>query len=185
MEVAGFDISKEGHEFRKRICYIPDQPYMYDRLSGREFLQFIGSLRGMKRDEVRRKIAELSEQFGAASYLDEPANSYSHGMKQRVVVIAGLIPDPEVIFLDEPMVGLDPRLIRRFKDILSERTKQGATVFMSTHNLADAEEMAHRIGIIHEGKLVTEGTLADIREKQGMGRLEEVFLRLTENVREG
>ena len=173
------DISTSGFEIRSEICYIPDQPYLYDRLTGREFLEFTGRLRRMEFPNIRKKINELGETFGANGYLDEPAGSYTHGMKQRVVVIAGLLHDPKLIILDEPMVGLDPRLIRRFKDVLLERTRNGATVFMSTHNLSDAEEMADRIGIIHTGNLVTEGTLEEIRE-QGKAGLEEVFLKLTE-----
>ena len=173
------DISVSGFEIRKQICYIPDQPYLYDRLTGREFLEFTGKLRLIDAETIKTRIGELGEMFGANGYLDEPAGAYSHGMKQRVVVIAGLLHNPKVIILDEPMVGLDPRLIRKFKDILKERTRNGATVFMSTHNLSDAEEMADRIGIIHMGNLVTEGTLKDIREK-GHAGLEEVFLKLTE-----
>ncbi|RKY22343.1 MAG: ABC transporter ATP-binding protein [Planctomycetota bacterium] len=180
LEICGFDVQREGFEVRRRICYIPDQPYLYDLLSGREFLEFTGRLRGMAPAEIRRRTEELAELFGAGGFLDQPAHSYSHGMKQRVVLMAGLMHDPEVIILDEPMVGLDPRLIRRFKNVLKERTRRGATVFMSTHNLADAEEMADRIGIIHLGRLVWEGREEDMKGGGADADLESVFLRLTE-----
>ncbi|GAB4161801.1 MAG: ABC transporter ATP-binding protein [Planctomycetota bacterium] len=179
LRICGHDILKNGHQVRSNICYIPDSPYLYDRLSGREFLNFTGRLYGMSTSEIAARTEELSEVFATKSFIDEPAGSYSHGMKQRVVVMAGLMHDPKVIILDEPMVGLDPWLIRRFKDVLAERRRHGATVFMSTHNLADAEEMADRIGIIHVGRLVLEGTLEEIRAAQGESRLEPIFLKMT------
>jgi len=179
ISICGRDIRSDGYEVRKRICLIPDEPYLYDRLSGREFLLFVGKLHGMAPELLARRIGEMSEIFGTNDFLDEPAGSYSHGMKQRVVVMSGLMHDPEVIILDEPMVGLDPRLIRRFKDILIERTRTGATVFMSTHNLADATEMANLVGIIHMGSLIKEGTLDEIVQERGHKNLEEVFLSLT------
>ncbi len=179
LEICGHDVVKHGGIVRRHICYIPDSPYLYDRLSGREFLIFVGRLYGMEQPQILKCIDELSDAFATRSYIDEPAGSYSHGMKQRIVVMSGLMHNPRVIILDEPMVGLDPWLIRRFKDVLVERRKSGATVFMSTHNLADAEEMADQIGIIHMGKIVLEGTLEDIRAAQGESRLEPIFLKMT------
>lgn len=180
IEVCGKNIRSDGFNIRREICYIPDEPYLYERLSGREFLEFVGRLHHIDRAILKQRIAELAVEFDATSYIDEPAGSYSHGMKQRIVVMSGLLHDPRVIILDEPMVGLDPRLIRKFKTILRERTKTGATVFMSTHNLADAEEMADRIGIIHRGELIAEGSPSEISQSNGHKGLEEVFLHLTE-----
>ena len=180
IEICGENIRTKGNSIRRKLCYIPDQPFLYEYLSGREFLQFVGKLFGMSGKDMNEKIAMLADQFGTGDYLDEPAGAYSHGMKQRVVVMAGLLHDPQVIILDEPMVGLDPRLIRRFKDILKERTRNGATVFMSTHNLSDAREMADKIGIIHLGNLVAEGTADEIIRMNGHKDLEDVFLQLTE-----
>lgn len=180
IKICGENIRAKGFDIRHKICYIPDEPYLYDRLSGREFLEFVGKLHKLSPSIIAERIEKLGGEFGTSNYIDEPAGSYSHGMKQRVVVMAGLLHDPRVIILDEPMVGLDPRLIRKFKTILRERTRDGATVFMSTHNLADAEEMADRVGIIHRGSLIAEGSPVDIANSNGRNGLEEVFLKLTD-----
>jgi ABC-2 type transport system ATP-binding protein len=162
------------------LSYIPDQPYLYDKLSGREFLEFVARVYGMDRAARRAAIGDLIERFEMAEYVDELCQSYSHGMRQRVVIAAALVHNPSVIVIDEPMVGLDPKSSRLVKEMLKERTRQGVTIFMSTHTLSLAEEVSDRIAIIQRGNLIACGTLADIqRLGRTDARLEDAFLRLT------
>jgi len=136
---------------------------------------------GMDAAATRRKIDELSERFATRPYLDDLSESYSHGMRQRVVLSAAILHEPRVIVVDEPMVGLDPRSVRLVKDVLIERVQAGAAVFMSTHTLSIAEEMATRVGIIHKGTLVAEGTVDELHALgHTSGKLEDVFLALTQ-----
>jgi ABC-2 type transport system ATP-binding protein len=154
---------------------------MYDKLDPEEFLMFVGEIYGMARDEVRRKTDELFELFRLQEYRTQTIEGLSHGTRQRVVLSSALLHDPKIIIIDEPMVGLDPRSARIVKDALKERTRRGATVFLSTHTLSVAEELADRIGIIHHGKLVAIGTLDEIRKQSGTHTpLEQIFLELTE-----
>lgn len=181
VRVGGFDVTNDGIAARKILSYVPDQPFLYEKLSGREFLVFVGRMYGMENEATKRKIDELSERFGTRSYLDDLTESYSHGMGQRVVLSAAMLHDPRVIVVDEPMVGLDPRSTRLVKEVLRERVNAGASVFMSTHTLSVAEEVADRIGIIHKGKLVAEGTVDEVNSLgHTSGTLEDVFLALTE-----
>ncbi len=180
VRVGGFDVHADGVNARRILSYVPDQPFLYEKLSGREFLQFVGNLYGMDPAASRDRIARLSEQFDTTSYLDDLAESYSHGMRQRVVLSAALMHDPKVFVVDEPMVGLDPRSARLVKDALCELAARGASVFMSTHTLSIAEEVATRIGIIHHGRLIAEGTVDELRLLgHTSSRLEDIFLTLT------
>ncbi len=180
VRICGHDILQDPVRAKARISYIPDQPYLYDKLTGREFLEFVGCMYGMDRERSRRKIEYLADVLSLHGYLDELAEEYSHGMKQRTVVAAALLHEPEVLVVDEPMIGLDPRSARVVKDILRSLSRNGVSVFMSTHTLAMAEELADRIGIIHRGSLVAQGTLEELRRASGSARgLEEAFLRLT------
>jgi len=180
--IAGHNLDGESLEAKRIMSYVPDQPYLYERLSGREFLNLVGDLYGMPREKSNAEIARLCELFEMEEYLDEFAENYSHGMKQRVVLSAALLHEPQVIVIDEPMVGLDPKSARLVKDILLKRVSAGVTVFMSTHTLAVAEELADRIGIINKGKLVALGTLNELKSFGGASAeaLEEIFLALTE-----
>ncbi len=181
IRVAGFDIESDYIQAKSVISYIPDQPFLYQKLTGREFLHFLGSMYDMPAEEVEKKTDELAARFECEEYLDELAETYSHGMKQRVVVSGALLHDPEVILIDEPMVGLDPRSANILKAALREKVEDGCTVFMSTHTLGVAEETADRVGIIQDGTMVTVGTLDEIFDRaQTGGRLEDAFLRLTE-----
>jgi len=181
VRLCGYDVQREPMAAKRVLSYVPDQPYLYDKLTGREFLHFVGAMYGMRRSETRRKVDELSETFGLAAFLDELGETYSHGMKQRVVISAALLHEPRVIVVDEPMVGLDPKGANILKRVLRERSRAGASIFMSTHTLALAEEVADRVGIIHKGRIIALGTLSDIRRLAATdGRLEEAFLRLTE-----
>jgi len=178
--VGGHNLASEHVEAKRLMSYVPDQPYLYDKLSGREFLWFVGKVYGMSRTQIDKEVAQWTDVFEMHDYIDDLTESYSHGMKQRVVVSSALMHGPRVIVVDEPMVGLDPKSSYLLKAILRERAEQGVTVFMSTHILTNAEEMASRIGILHKGSLIALGSLQEIRDlSHTEGRLEEAFLALT------
>jgi len=181
VRIAGHDIVTETEAAKARMAYVPDEPFLYEKLSGREFLFFVGRMYGMDPAACRRKVDELSERFGTCEYLDELAEGYSHGMRQRVVISAAMLHDPKVLVVDEPMVGLDPRSSRFVKDVLRERVAEGMCVLMSTHTLSIAEEVADRVGILHRGKLIAEGTVDELKSLgHTSGKLEDIFLTLTE-----
>jgi ABC-2 type transport system ATP-binding protein len=165
---------------RQRLAYVPDQPYLYEKLTGREFLKFVVEMYGLDPRKASRRIGELIDTFEMAEYIDELAESYSHGMKQRVVFASALVHDPRVLIVDEPLVGLDPRSARIVKDLFVAQARSGVAVMMSTHLLSIAEELADTIGILDRGRMVTCGPLAAIREQaQIHGPLEHLFLKLT------
>lgn len=183
IKVAGYDLKTQGQQARQRISYVPDQPYLYDKLSGREVLQFTADMYGIPRNEAKAKIAEVVELFSLGSFVDILTQNYSHGMRQRTVFAAAFLHDPEVLIVDEPTVGLDPQNIRLLKNQLRLRADRGVTVFLSTHSLDIAQELADRIGVIHQGKLIALGTLESLRrEASHDGSLEDVFLKLTQEV---
>ena len=180
ISVNGYDINKHTMHVKKLISFIPDVPFVYEKLSGREFLYFIGELYKKNRKQCESEAERLLELFHMEDYGDQLMESYSHGMKQKVVICSALLHDPRIILIDEPMVGLDPKSIRLVKDILRERADHGTTIFMSTHTLNLAEEISDRIGIIHNGHLVGLGTVDEIkRAAQDTGKFEDVFLKLT------
>ena len=165
---------------RRLIAYVPDQPYLYEKLSGREFLRFVVEMYGIEPRAADRRIAELVETFEMADYIDDLCESYSHGMKQRVVFASALVHDPRVLIVDEPLVGLDPRSARIVKDLFVAQARSGVAVLMSTHLLSIAEELADTIGIIDHGRMLALGTLPEIRERAQMhGPLEDLFLKVT------
>jgi len=181
VRLCGHDVQQEYMAARQLLSYVPDQPYLYEKLSGREFLQFVGQMYGVESAEIERKTGKLAELFEMGNFLDESGETYSHGMKQRVVISAALLHNPRVIIIDEPIVGLDPKGANTLKRLLREQAEGGVSIFMSTHTLGVAEDTADRVGIIRQGSLVTVGTLAEIyREARTDERLEEAFLRLTE-----
>lgn len=178
--IAGFDVQTQPLEARRRLAYVPDFPFLYDKLTPWEFLRFIGQM--FRMDEARMESAgrELVARFNLEEYLHKPIDGLSHGTRQRIAIASALLHDPEVFVIDEPMVGLDPHHARIVKDILKERSQQGMTVFLSTHQLSVAEEMADRIGIIHQGKLIAVGTHEELHRQSGTsGALEQAFLALT------
>ena len=182
ISVCGFDVQKDYIEAKRCMAYVPDQPYLYDKLSGFEFLEFIGEMYGLDRAERRREIGRLSELFDMEPFLDLLTESYSHGMKQRIVLAGTLLHKPKVMVVDEPLVGLDPHTSRLVKGIFRDQARAGTTIFMSTHVISIAEDVADRVGIILEGKVVALGTVADLRRQSGHdGRLEDVFFKITEN----
>jgi ABC-2 type transport system ATP-binding protein len=179
ISIGNFDLETQYLAAKKIIAYVPDQPYLYDKLSGREFLQFIGQMYGLSSREIENEIARLGEIFELTSYIDELTEDYSHGMKQRVVFASALLHSPQILIVDEPMVGLDPKSIRIVKDILKKEAKKNCTIFMSTHSLDTAEETATRIGMISMGKVIALGTLEELRSKVNReARLEEIFMQL-------
>jgi ABC-2 type transport system ATP-binding protein len=181
IRICGHDVVTEPRAAHLHVGYVPDEPNLYDKLTGREFLQFIADMFGMPRHLARDKIDREVECFELGEFLDDLAESYSLGMKQRLVFAASLLHDPDVLILDEPMVGLDPRSVRIVKDLLASRTREGMTVFMSTHTLAMAEEMADRVGIMVRGQLRFLGTVPELREQVALEAtsLEQLYLELT------
>ncbi len=188
VRVAGHDVQAEPLEVRRRLAYVPDFPFLYDKLTPWEFFRFTGQLFRMADDRIEAAARVLIPRFNLEDYLRKPIEGLSHGTRQRVAIAAALLHDPEVFVIDEPMVGLDPHHARVVKDILKERSRTGMTVFLSTHQLSVAEEMADRIGIIHQGKFVAVGTSEELRKQSGSdGVLEHSFLALTRqeaNIRE-
>ncbi len=181
--VAGIDIQKEPEKAKRKIGFIPDRPYLYEKLTGREFLKFTADLYGVPADIFNKKAQQNLEMFSLADWSDELIESYSHGMKQRLIMSAALLHDPEVIIVDEPMVGLDPIAIMMVKDLFQRLAHKGVTVFMSTHTLAVAEDICERIGVINKGHLIASGTTADLRRQANVtdADLERVFINLTTN----
>jgi ABC-2 type transport system ATP-binding protein len=177
--VAGHDVVAEPEAAKAAIGYVPDAPILYDKLTGREFLEFSGDLYHLDRATRDRRIAGLLAIFDLAGRADDLLSSWSRGMRQKVSLAAALLHDPEVLFLDEPTVGLDPRSARLMKDILLDFCGEGKTVFVSTHILEIAERMCSHIGIINRGHLVTAGPVREILSGRGGESLEEVFLELT------
>lgn len=177
--VAGYDLSKDYIKAKRYISYIPDIPYLYDKLTGYEFLEFTATLFGMPQEEIPKRVKDIVEQFDIARYQYQLIEDYSHGTKQRLVICAALIHNPQIILVDEPMVALDPIGIRLVKDIFRERVRNGTTIFMSTHTLSIAEEMATRIGIIHKGRLMAVGTKAELQAIANTDEMEEIFLQIT------
>jgi ABC-2 type transport system ATP-binding protein len=181
VRVCGLCMRRQARRAKQRLAYVPDLPFIYDKLTGREFMRFTREMYGVPEAVANGRLAALNRRLGMDSFIDHLCETYSHGMRQKVALAAALIHDPQVLVVDEPMVGLDPRTARVMKDILRELADGGCTVFMSTHTLDVAEQVADRIGIIHHGRLVALGTLADLRRQAALdGRLEDVFLRLTE-----
>ncbi len=178
--IKGHDIEREPLQAKKVMSYVPDLPYLYEKLTPEEFLRFVGNLYGADGAELKDKIGHFLDLFDLHEFKSLLIEDLSHGMRQRLVFSASLLHDPEIMLIDEPMVGLDPRSARLVKDVLRERADDGTTVFMSTHSLVVAEELADRIGILNHGRLVALGTFEELREMSGEGgRLEDVFLQLT------
>ena len=178
--ICGFDVQTQPLEARKRLAYVPDFPFLYDKLTAREFLRFTGQLFRLDAARIESNSRELAGRFHLSDLLDRPMEGLSHGTRQRVAIVSALLHDPEVLVIDEPMVGLDPQHARVVKDVLKERSLAGMTVLVSTHQLSIAEEMADRIGIINGGRLIAVGSREELRRLSGTsGQLEETFLSLT------
>jgi ABC-2 type transport system ATP-binding protein len=180
--VAGFDVQTQPLEARARLSYVPDFPFLYDKLTPWEFLRFTGQLFRMSDPAIAASAAELIARFSLEEWLHKPIEGLSHGTRQRVAIASALLHAPEVFVIDEPMVGLDPHHARVVKDLLRERARAGMTIFLSTHQISVAEELADRVGIIHRGRLIAVGTADQLRAQAGTGgALEEAFLAITED----
>jgi ABC-2 type transport system ATP-binding protein len=180
VNVSGHDLVRDARRAKEQIAYVPDQPFLYDKLTGREFIRFTREMYGVPAAVAEERVQRLADRLDMHGFLDQLAEHYSHGMKQKVVMAAALVHAPRVLIVDEPMVGLDPRTIRMMKTMFRELADAGGTVFMSIHVLDVAEAVADRIGIIHEGRLIALGTLQELRQSAARHeRLEDIFLRLT------
>jgi ABC-2 type transport system ATP-binding protein len=178
--ICGFDVQTEPLEARRRLAYVPDFPFLYDKLTAWEFFRFTGQMFQLEPARIEKNASELVARFHLEEFADRTLEGLSHGTRQRIAIVSALLHDPEVFVVDEPMVGLDPQHARVVKDVLKERSLNGTTVLVSTHQLSIAEEMADRIGIIHGGKLIAVGTREELRKQSGTSdALEEIFLSLT------
>jgi ABC-2 type transport system ATP-binding protein len=180
--IDGKDMSRDPVGAKQVTGFIPDRAFLYEKLTGIEYLQFVASLYGMNENREEARIKELLGLFEMEGWAGDLIESYSHGMKQRIVMSSALLHEPKVIVVDEPMVGLDPKATRLVKTIFRSLAALGVAIFMSTHTLTVAEEMCDRVGIIHEGCLIAGGTPNELRERAGVDgdNLEAVFLKLTE-----
>ncbi len=183
VSVGGYDLVSQTREATALIGYVPDQPFLYDKLSGREILQFVGRMYGMDSGQVGRAIDREIQRFELADFVDELTETYSHGMKQRMVFASALLHAPRVLVVDEPMLGLDPHSIRLVKDLLKSEVAGGLCVLMSTHTLNAAEEIANRVGIMGHGRLLFDGSIDALREQFPIEKqsLEAMYLALTEH----
>ncbi|MFL7892838.1 MAG: ABC transporter ATP-binding protein [Anaerolineales bacterium] len=180
IEVAGFDLQEQPLQAKAVCGYLPDTPNLYPKLSARELLRFVGDLYEINQEQVRHRSQELLRLFELVDAADDPIDTYSHGMQQKTALASALLHDPQVLVMDEPTVGLDPRSARLIKDILRQLADRGAAIFLSTHILEIAERMCDRIGIINEGRLVAVGTMQELRAiGKGETSLEDIFLNLT------
>lgn len=179
--VGGYDVTTHSREATQLIGYVPDQPFLYEKLSGREFLRFVAEMHGMSPQAVNDGLEREIERFGLADFVDDLTESYSHGMKQRTVFASALLHQPSVLVVDEPMVGLDPQSIRLVKDLLQTETRAGLCVLMSTHTLAAAEEVSDRIGVMSHGEMLFQGTVDELKElhPQADATLESLYLDMT------
>lgn len=179
--INGFDTVRSPIEAKQSLAYIPDQPFLYDKLTGREFLYFVGGLFRLSKEFLNEQIGALIDHFEIGEWVDKRTEDYSQGMRQRITIAAGLLHQPKVIVVDEPMVGLDPRSARIVLDTLRQKAREGVAIFMSTHSLPVAEELCDRIGIIKDGRLIFADTQERLQtyKQQYNGKLESVFLELT------
>ena len=176
--ISGYDIQAQPVQAKATFGYVPDTPNLYGKLKGWEFLRFMARLYRVPTEQAEHRAAELLRLFELTEAAGELVEGYSHGMRQKLALAGALIPDPRVLFLDEPTVGLDPRSARLLRDLLVQLRARGVAVFLSTHILEIAERMADRVVIIDKGEIVAAGTLAELRHG-GSGSLEDIFLSLT------
>lgn len=180
--VNGFDVSERPIQAKQSIGFVPDNPELYEKLTGIEYLNFVADAYGVSQDERRKRIPHYLEMFGLTGAVGDLIQSYSHGMRQKLALTGALLHEPELFILDEPMVGLDPKSAHLFKELMREHVDKGYTVFFSTHVLEVAERLCDRVGIINHGRLIACGTLEELRERSQShdSTLEKLFLELTE-----
>jgi len=178
--IGGVDMAQNPVAGKKMIGFVPDRPFLYEKLTGMEFLRFSSDLYDVDKETFAEKSESLLKQFALWNWADELIEAYSHGMKQRLIIASALLHDPKILIIDEPMVGLDPAAVRMVKDILKDLAARQTTVFVSTHTLSIAEDLCDRIGLIHKGSLLAQGNLDELKNIANLGEagLEEVFLTL-------
>jgi ABC-2 type transport system ATP-binding protein len=180
VKIAGIDIWEDPVAAKMKLGYIPDRPFIYEKLTGAEFLRFVAGLFGQEGPKIEHRARELLALFDLEQWRDELVESYSHGMRQKLIISSAFVHRPDVIVVDEPMVGLDPKAARILKDLFREYVQRGHTIVMSTHTLEVAQAMCDRICIVQGGKIRAQGTMADLRAGAATtAGLEEIFLRLT------
>ncbi|MGH7678326.1 MAG: ABC transporter ATP-binding protein [Gemmatimonadaceae bacterium] len=181
VEIGGIDVAVDPVAAKMKLGFIPDRPFIYEKLTGAEFLRFVAGLYEQEGERIEHRARELLALFDLEEWRDELVESYSHGMRQKLIISSAFVHRPEVIVVDEPMVGLDPKAARILKDLFREYTHRGHTIMMSTHTLEVAESLCDRIAIIQSGKIRAEGTMADLRKHAAGGGtgLEDIFLKLT------
>jgi len=180
IEIGGVDIARDPITAKSKLGFIPDRPFIYEKLTGAEFLRFVAGLYGQEGAEVEHRAREMLALFDLEEWRDELVESYSHGMRQKLIVASAFVHRPQVIVVDEPHVGLDPKSIKILRDLFREYVRRGHTIMMSTHTLETAESLCDRIAIIVAGKIAACGTMDDLREQSSHGGgLEEIFLKLT------
>ena len=186
IEIGGVDLVRQPLLAKRRLGYIPDRPFVYDKITGAEFLRFVAALYNAEDASLERRIDELLDLFELMPWKHELTESYSHGMRQKLIIAGALIHRPEVIVVDEPMVGLDPKGARLLKDLFRQYVNRGGTILMSTHTLEVAESMCDRMAIMQSGRILAQGTIDELREQTASGdaSLEDLFLRLTGGFRE-
>lgn len=181
VHIGGFDIQKNHIEAKKLIGYIPDQPFLYEKLTGKEFLYFCGGLYKIEKNKLKKIIDETIDQLKIDQWVDKRTEEYSQGMKQRIAIASALLHNPKLLVVDEPMVGLDPQSALVVKNVLKEKASEGVAIFMSTHSLNVAEEVCSRIGIIKDGQMIFEDKKEVVEEIIGTDHqnLESLFLHMT------
>ena len=179
--IDGLDLEREPVRVKQKSGFIPDRPFLYEKLTGIEFLRFLSGLYGMNADSINGRLTGLLEKFNLLDWQNELIEGYSHGMKQRLVMCGALVHDPEVLIVDEPMVGLDPKGARLVKNIFKEEAVKGKTIFMSTHSLETAQEVCSEVAIIQSGIIIAQGSVEELTKSvDSGGSLESAFLKLTE-----
>ncbi len=179
LTVLGLDPLKHWIPVREILSYVPDVPFLYGKLTGEEFLTFVGGLHRLEGAELRGRIDRYVDLFSLAPYHHQRIESYSHGTRQKYVVSAAMLPQPRVLLVDEPMVGLDPKSGRILKDLFREKADQGMSILLSTHTLSVAQELADHLGVIHRGELILSGTRSELLSTASSESLEQLFLRIT------
>jgi len=179
--IGGDDVATASEAAKSRLGYIPDRPFLYEKLSGAEFLRFVAGLWGKDGRETEERADRLLELFSLTEWKHELIESYSHGMRQKLLITSALLHDPEIVVVDEPMIGLDPRAARILKDLFRAYVARGGTIFLSTHTLEVAEALCDRIAIISQGRIIALGTMEELRAQAHAGgaHLEEIFLKVT------
>jgi ABC-2 type transport system ATP-binding protein len=176
----GLCIDDDPVEYKRKFALIPDNPYMFEKLRGIEYIEFIANLYRVKKDSYMGILNKYMDTFDIRGFVNDFIESYSHGMSQKLLIVAALIHSPQVLILDEPMVGLDPKSMKILKDVLKDLSREGMTIFMSTHSMETAEEVCSTVGIIDKGELLVTGTLENIKKEGSSERLEDLFFKLTD-----